>query len=66
MRRQQRRSILPTLLGLIVVVALGYGGYVFFKDLDGPTVTILPKTDRVSPSSELTVIMEDPSGVRSL
>ena len=66
MRRQQRRSFLPTLLGLIVIVALGYGGYVFFKDLDGPVVTISPKTDRVSPSSELVVVMEDPSGIRSL
>lgn len=66
MRRQQRRSVLPTLLGLIVVAALGYGGYVFFKDLDGPVVTVAPKTDRVSPASELTIVMEDPSGIRSL
>lgn len=66
MRRQQRRSFLPALLGLLVVAALGYGGYVFFKDLDGPSITLSPRTDRVSPASELTVVMEDPSGVRSL
>ena len=34
--------------------------------MDGPAVAVSPETDRISPSSVLTIAMSDPSGIRSL
>ncbi len=32
----RKRNMLSTILGFIVLAVLAAGGYVFFKDLDGP------------------------------
>lgn len=61
-----KRSMLPTIIVVVVVGALVAAGYVFFKDLEGPSVQITPASGRVSPSTVLKVRMEDPAGIRSL
>ena len=55
-----------SVLGVLVVLALGVGGYTFFKDLDGPAIDVSPNTGRVSPASVLKISMKDPSGIRSI
>ena len=62
----RKRSLFSSVLGILVVALLILGGYVFFKDLDGPTVEVTPNTGRVSPASVLKVRMKDPSGIRSI
>ncbi len=61
---------LKTLLSLIFFTALlggtGYGAYLFFKDMEGPTFVLEPNTGRVSPETDLRLVLEDPSGVRSV
>lgn len=49
-----RRRLLPNLLIALIVIILAGGAYTFLKDMDGPTVTISPKTDRISPMTQLT------------
>ena len=61
-----RRRLLPNLLIALIVIILAGGAYTFLKDMDGPTVTISPKTDRISPMTQLTIGMEDKSGIREL
>lgn len=51
---------------VILAAVLGYGGFVFFKDLDGPELTLTPDTDRVSPTLEMSLKLEDPSGIRGV
>ena len=62
----RKRSMFSSVLGVLVVVALGVGGYTFFKDLDGPAIDVSPNTGRVSPASVLKISMKDPSGIRSI
>ena len=62
----RKRSMFSSVLGILVVVALGVGGYTFFKDLDGPVIDVSPNTGRVSPASALKISMKDPSGIRSV
>lgn len=59
-------SILSTALAILVIGALAVGGYVFFKDLDGPVIQISPSTGRVSPATVLEIRMKDPAGIRAL
>ena len=61
-----RRRLLPNLLIALIVIILAGGAYTFLKDMDGPTVAISPKTDRISPMTQLTIGMEDKSGIREL
>ncbi len=62
----RKRSMFSSVLGVLVVLALGVGGYTFFKDLDGPAIDVSPNTGRVSPASVLKISMKDPSGIRSI
>ena len=58
--------MLSTILGFIVLAVLAAGGYVFFKDLDGPQVVVQPQTGRVSPASVIKIAMKDASGIRAV
>ena len=60
------KSIFSTLLCLLVVAVLGFGGYTFFKDMDGPTISISPDTGRLSPTREILLTLADPSNVRAV
>lgn len=51
---------------VLIIALLGIAGYIFFKDMDGPKVTIQPDNGRISPSSSLAITMKDPAGIRSL
>lgn len=62
----RKRSVFSTSAAIVLIIALVVAGYIFFKDLDGPTVQISPETDRISPASTLEITMADPSGIRSL
>lgn len=62
----RKKNFLSSVITLIFIGALAAAGYIFFKDLDGPTITIRPDTDRVSPATVLTFTLQDPSGIRSL
>ena len=62
----RKKSLLSTVLGIIVIALLVAGGYTFFKDLDGPTVEVTPNTGRVSNASVLKIQLKDPSGIRSI
>ncbi len=62
----RKRRTFSTFLSLLVVAVLGYGGYMFFKDMEGPDVTISPQSSRVSPEVTLTLDMHDISGIRSV
>ena len=62
----RKRNMLSTILGFIVLAVLAAGGYVFFKDLDGPQVVVQPQTGRVSPASVIKIAMKDASGIRAV
>lgn len=62
----RKGSMISAFFGILLIVILGGGAYLFFKDLDGPSIEITPATDRVSPASVLKVRMKDSSGIRSL
>lgn len=53
-------------LGLIFLLLLGGAGYIFFKDLDGPSIEISPATGKVSSATKLKIRMSDSAGVRSV
>ncbi len=44
----------------------GYGAYLLFQDMEGPTFELVPNTGRVSPETPLHLAIQDPSGVRSV
>ncbi|MBQ7586330.1 MAG: M23 family metallopeptidase [Desulfovibrionaceae bacterium] len=60
------RTICSTTLFLTVFFALFFGGYAFFKDLDGPEISFTPDTGRISPASSLTIHLKDPSGIQAV
>ncbi|WP_179981638.1 M23 family peptidase, partial [Desulfovibrio sp. 86] len=62
----RKKSMFSTVLGVLVLVVLGVGGYTFFKDLEGPIIEVTPNTGRVSPVSVLKINMQDVSGIRSV
>lgn len=62
----RKKSMFSTVLGVLVLVVLGVGGYTFFKDLEGPIIEVSPSTGRVSPVSVLKINMQDVSGIRSV
>ncbi|MBD5607635.1 MAG: M23 family metallopeptidase [Desulfovibrio sp.] len=62
----RKRGIFTTVLSAILILVFGSMGYMFFKDLSGPEISVSPDTGKVSNSTVLRVAMEDPSGVRSL
>ncbi len=55
--------------GLLVVIAIctfGYGAFVFFSDMEGPSISISPDCNRIGPNSNITINLTDPAGVRSV
>lgn len=62
----RKKSYVSTFLIVLVVGALAGAGYIFFKDLEGPAVKIIPDSNKVSPATVLKITMEDPAGIRSL
>lgn len=60
------KGLFSTLLCLIVVAVLAFGGYTFFKDMDGPSIVMTPDTGRLSPNREVTLTLRDPSGIRAV
>lgn len=62
----RKSGIFSTGLAVLVIAALGFAGYTFFKDLDGPAVKVSPEGGRVSPNGSLTITMTDASGIRGL
>lgn len=60
------KSLVPTILCLIALGGLAVLGYTFFKDTDGPTLLLSPDTDRISPTKEMTLTLQDASNVRSV
>ena len=62
----RKGSVFSFFFGFLLIAALGTAGYVFFKDLDGPSIQITPANGKVSPASVLKVQLSDPSGIRSL
>lgn len=62
----RKRSLFSTFLVVFVTALIVGAGYLFFKDMDGPTVEITPATGKVSPATVLNVKMSDPAGIRSL
>lgn len=61
-----RGSLFSTIFIGVAAICLGVAGYLFFKDLSGPAIKVVPENGRVSPASTLTVSMQDPAGIRSL
>lgn len=59
-------KLLPTSLGVALVLILGVVGYIFFKDMEGPAVDVEPASGKISPASKLKIKMSDPAGIRSL
>ncbi|MCR4666666.1 MAG: M23 family metallopeptidase [Desulfovibrio sp.] len=60
------RTFCSSFLFIILLCALIFGGYTFFKDLDGPEISIFPDNGRISQNAMLRVTMKDPSGIRSV
>ena len=60
------RTICSASFFLSIFFALIFGGYSFFKDLDGPEIKISPDNGRISPASILSVHLKDESGVQSI
>ncbi|MBO4369336.1 MAG: M23 family metallopeptidase [Desulfovibrio sp.] len=60
------RTFCSTTFFLSILFVLIFGGYAFFKDLDGPEITISPDNGRISQNASLKITMRDPSGIRSL
>lgn len=61
-----KKSFLPVASVILVISLFLIAGYIFFKDMDGPSVSVTPKSNRISPSATLKISMSDPSGIRSL
>ncbi len=62
----RKRRLFPKLLLLLFLAVLGYAGYVFFQDSQGPDLTLTPRTGFISTHSELTLEISDASNVRSV
>ncbi len=60
------KSIFPKILGFFILAALGYYGYVFYQDNEGPSVILEPNTGFISPESNFTLKLEDSSKIRSV
>ncbi len=60
------KSIISTLLILILFGGFGYGAYLFFNDMEGPSISISPNTGKVAPDTPITITLHDKSLVRSI
>lgn len=62
----RKRGFFSTLCILGVFSALGVGAYTFLKDMDGPILSLNPDTGRLSPTKNISLTLDDPSGIRSV
>ncbi len=62
----RKKRLFSKFILLIFLAILGYGGYLFFEDRQGPSITLTPNTGYISPQSELTLDISDTSKVRSV
>lgn len=62
----RKRGFFSTLCIVIIFSALGVGAYTFLKDMDGPTLRLNPDTGRLSPTRNISLTLDDPSGIRSV
>lgn len=60
------RSLFSFLSTVLVISIVGAGLYTFLEDMDGPEITLMPDSDRVSPQKKLSLRLHDPSGLRSV
>ncbi len=60
------KSIVYSLFFCIFVGGLGLGGYAFFKDMEGPSITLTPNTGKISLNTEMQLLMSDSSKMRSV
>ncbi len=60
------KGIISSLFILLIFGAVGYGGYLFFSDMEGPSIEITPNTGRVAPKTLITLNLKDLAGVRSV
>ncbi len=60
------KAIITGLLIFLILGAVGYGGYLFFSDMEGPSISISPDTGRVAPNTLITLNLNDVAGVRSV
>ncbi|MDE5833156.1 MAG: M23 family metallopeptidase [Desulfovibrio sp.] len=62
----RKRGLFTTILAVALIIVFGSMGFMFFKDLSGPEISVSPATGKVSASTTLKISMEDPAGIRSL
>ena len=62
----RKKNFFSTILSLLILIALIACGYIFFKDMDGLSIAIVPDTGRVSPHTPLQITLADPSNIRSI
>ncbi len=60
------KTLFSTLLFFSFIGSVGYGGYLFFQDRNGPSITLTPNTGVISHASQLTLDLSDTSKVRSV
>lgn len=60
------RTICTTSFFLSILFVLIFGGYTFFKDLDGPEIILPDNSGRISQNAVLSIILKDPSGIRQV
>lgn len=60
------KKILFALFFVVVICAGGVGGWLLFKDQQGPEMTVTPDSGRLSATSTLTINLSDPSGIRTV
>ncbi len=60
------KTLFSTLIFLSFMGALGYAGYLFFEDREGPSITLTPNTGVISPHADLTIHLHDIAKVRSV
>ena len=68
MSKNSSKKIFPiALTAIIIVLALGAGAFLLFKDTTPPQITIGPEAVNVGKGTELTITVEDPgSGLKSI
>ncbi len=59
-------GIITSLIILLLLGGVGYGGYLFFSDMEGPTIEMTPNTGRIAPQTDITLKLGDQAGVRSV
>ncbi len=60
------KTFFSTAIALIFIGSFGYGAYLFFSDMEGPSLIISPDSGRVAPETPITITLTDPAGVRSI